>query len=336
MAVRQKGTKWQVDVTWKGTRAPRVSAETFEEAKRIEAEFRAKLMAGVMPVAESGAHRPSKHGVESLGQLAQYAVLHRWRGTKGEETAEYNAYSWVTELGEDYPVDKITPAVIDEVAGRWAESIKTSTINRKIAALSVMLGIAREHGVPVGNFKVKQRKEYNGRLRWFTDEELKSLEGYFKDEPDMLDLITLAVDTGFRFGELVGITPRDFSVATGKLATWVTKGDEPRSVPLTPRARDIVIRRRADVKDWEPLFPRTMNSSAVSRRMRAWKKWAGLPEDDEACFHTFRHTCCSRLVQRGVSLPVVQKWMGHAVIQTTMRYAHLAPDAFDDALAALS
>lgn len=96
------------------------------------------------------------------------------------------------------------------------------------------------------------------------------------------------------------------------------------------------MRRRADVRDWEPLFPRTLNSSAVSRRMRAWKDWAGLPEEDEACFHSFRHTCCSRLVQAGVSLPVVQKWMGHATIQTTMRYAHLAPNAFDDALKALS
>jgi len=33
---------------------------------------------------------------------------------------------------------------------------------------------------------------------------------------------------------------------------------------------------------------------------------------------------------------VVQKWMGHATIQTTMKYAHLAPDSLDVALAALN
>jgi site-specific recombinase XerD len=36
-----------------------------------------------------------------------------------------------------------------------------------------------------------------------------------------------------------------------------------------------------------------------------------------------------------VGLKTVQKWMGHARIETTLRYAHLAPDAFDEAVAAL-
>ena len=40
--------------------------------------------------------------------------------------------------------------------------------------------------------------------------------------------------------------------------------------------------------------------------------------------HTFRHTCCSRLVIAGVDLMRV-KWMGHKRIETTMRYAHLGP-----------
>ncbi len=51
---------------------------------------------------------------------------------------------------------------------------------------------------------------------------------------------------------------------------------------------------------------------------------------------TFRHTTCSRLVQAGFPLIVVQKWMGHATIQTTMKYAHLAPDSLDVALQALN
>jgi integrase len=339
MAIRPKGNKWQVDVTWKGNRAPRVSVDTREEAERVAADFKAQLMKGQMPSADALASRSvaqMKAGVGTLGQLAQYTLLHHWRGTKGEETAEYNAFSWVTELGEDYPVIKINPAVIDEVTGRWAEQIKPSTINRKVAALSVMLKIARDRGVPLPEFKIKQRKEYSGRLRWFSDEELRDVLDFLQDDPDLLDLVTIAVDTGFRYGELIKITPRDYSVATNKLSTWVTKGDTPRSVPLTPRARAVVLRRRADIRDWEPLFPQRLNSSAISRRMRAWKKAAGLPDADEACFHTFRHTCCSRLVQKGVPLPVVQKWMGHADIATTMRYAHIAPNAFEEAVKALN
>jgi integrase len=43
--------------------------------------------------------------------------------------------------------------------------------------------------------------------------------------------------------------------------------------------------------------------------------------------HTMRHTAASWLVQAGMDLLVVQKLLGHESYATTMRYAHLAPDA---------
>ncbi|TPW11421.1 MAG: putative phage integrase, partial [bacterium] len=39
-----------------------------------------------------------------------------------------------------------------------------------------------------------------------------------------------------------------------------------------------------------------------------------------------RHTFCSQLIASGVPIPEVQKVMGHRRIETTMKYAHLAPD----------
>lgn len=42
-------------------------------------------------------------------------------------------------------------------------------------------------------------------------------------------------------------------------------------------------------------------------------------------FHDLRHTVATRLVEKGVPLPVVQEILGHAKIETTMRYTHVIP-----------
>ena len=62
----------------------------------------------------------------------------------------------------------------------------------------------------------------------------------------------------------------------------------------------------------------------------------GLMGDRHFVPYVCRHTCASRMVQRGVALPVVMEWMGHKAMQMTMRYAHLAPANLQAAVIALS
>ena len=51
---------------------------------------------------------------------------------------------------------------------------------------------------------------------------------------------------------------------------------------------------------------------------------AGLPKAGR--LHKLRHTCCSRLLDAGVSLADARDFMGHSSVAVTERYAHGSPD----------
>lgn len=51
--------------------------------------------------------------------------------------------------------------------------------------------------------------------------------------------------------------------------------------------------------------------------------------------HALRHTCASRLVNKGIDLYVVKEWLGHSSIQVTEKYAHLAPHKLSHAATVL-
>ena len=90
---------------------------------------------------------------------------------------------------------------------------------------------------------------------------------------------------------------------------------------LPERARESL--RWARSEGYERPFPMSYRSfSAYWEAMRV----AVFPDEvSPTVAYVLRHTCCSRLVQNGVDIRRVKDWMGHSSIQTTMRYAHLAP-----------
>jgi len=61
----------------------------------------------------------------------------------------------------------------------------------------------------------------------------------------------------------------------------------------------------------------------------------GVDSKHRLSFHSFRHTCASRLAMAGVPLYTIKEVLGHHTITTTERYAHLMPSAMRDALETL-
>jgi integrase len=79
--------------------------------------------------------------------------------------------------------------------------------------------------------------------------------------------------------------------------------------------------------------------AALNRAKLGHLRWLSPPSDDDAdgvlrddaiVFHDLRHTFGTQCAAKGIDLRRIQAWMGHADIQTTMRYLHYVP-AHDDA-----
>lgn len=238
-----------------------------------------------------------------------------------------------------------------------------TTINRDLDALRAVLtkalewGLITEHPMkPVRRAKV----DAIGRLRYLSPAEEKRLrealqareesrqdgrrrfnawrkERGYKTLPDFgvyADHITpvtlLALNTGLRRGELLGLEWRDVDLAAALLTVRgaSAKSGITRHVPLNSEAIKVLKAWRAQLsKDGTEgiAFPGPEGGPMFSLKT-AWQKVAKAAKLDAFTFHDLRHTFASKLVQAGVDLNTVRELLGHADIKMTLRYAHLAPE----------
>jgi integrase len=115
------------------------------------------------------------------------------------------------------------------------------------------------------------------------------------------------------------------------------KSRKVQSVPLAPDVADALARlgaRELFVGEDDVVFAGEaggyLDGSALRRRYTAALSRAGLRR---LRFHDLRHTFGRRMIAHA-DIRRVQEWMGHADIQTTMKYLHYAPRAEDARLVA--
>lgn len=307
--------RWRVEVQLNGLRK-RGRFDAHEDAKRAEKEWTLELASGAT---EDATPRLDQTAPRTLLHLASKAAPMIWNGSDHGQLAEKKV-RWIAQACGDILLAKLTTNYIDRAIVALREAGKApGTINRYLSALHAVLSWGSKKGrgyVPVMP-EFSWQDEDEGRIRYLTtlEEErlIATLRALGYDE--IADLCIAAIDTGCRRGELLEAQPDQVD---GKwLRLWKTKNGHARSVPLTTRAREILQARLP----W---------SVAPHHIRYAWEKAkvaVGLSDDEDYVFHALRHTRATRLVEMGVNLRVIQQFMGHRAIQTTLRYAHVSDDA---------
>lgn len=165
-------------------------------------------------------------------------------------------------------------------------------------------------------------------------------------------LWTLALLTGARRGELLGLRWSDFDPDTGAISVQRTlsRGESSelieqtpktksgrRRIPLPARAIASLARHRETQTAYrqtiEPAWEehgliftnelgRHLHPNTMNRAFRLAIDRAGVPI---IRFHDLRHTAATLLLAEGVHPRIVQERLGHATITETMKYSHVLP-----------
>ena len=137
--------------------------------------------------------------------------------------------------------------------------------------------------------------------------------------------------TGCRRNEILGLRWDDLNFDTGEMRLPDTKTGT-RMVPLTPAvARVFDGLARTPGNPW--VFPGKKKGSRLVNLNDSWdrvRKEAGL---EDVRLHDLRHTFASRALALGEGLPMIGDLLGHRMVTTTARYAHLARDSVRHATA---
>jgi len=139
------------------------------------------------------------------------------------------------------------------------------------------------------------------------------------EDDDYADALILLFDSGMRHdGEINVITIDCVNFKTGQLIFPRRKtGGNISVIPLTKRSLEVCKRRsRFALANGGRMF--TFTRSQLRHKWDRYKKLAGLPKKFTS--YCTRHTCCTRLVEKGLHANVVKDWMGHASITTSLTY----------------
>jgi integrase len=331
MTVRPRGDGFQADFTYEGQRY-RAQFPSHKEATIWEGDTLAALKAGrPLPKAPTGAMGDT---TLTMGELKKKTVAKYWAGTKNEMGATRNAQSAVDYFGANTPVIAITAAKVDEYVTALQERRDSgATINRKLAALSKMMKYAERIEAIPRKPTIERQREGVGRERYLREPEAQAIIDTFRHwgKEEEATFTTFLLDTGARVGEAVSIRGMDVGVDRVTLGATGSKNGEWRVVPTTKRLQTELAALKRGRPDLEKLFH--INRWTYADLYRKVVEHLNLGED--VVLHTLRHTCASWLVQRGVDLRRVQVWMGHKSIQTTLRYAKLAPTSLFEAVVVL-
>lgn len=241
-------------------------------------------------------------------------------------------------------------AFLDHLEHERGNSVRTR--NNRLAAIHSLFRFAAlshpEHADSIARVLAIPPKRYDRALvTWLTEPEVDALlaacdQSTWTGRRDHA-LLALAVQTGLRVSELIGLTRPDVHLGAGAHVACHGKGRKDRITPLT--ANTVAVLRHwlheQPTRPDAPLFPtrqgRRLSRDAIEHRIARYATPAAADcpslRAKTVTAHVLRHTTAMRLLHAGVDTSVIALWLGHVSIETTQIYLHADLELKEKALA---
>ena len=248
--------------------------------------------------------RPTVPAVVTFGEAVDRYLKAKSR-KKSIKDDERHLAALKAAFGADTPLREITAA---RISGWKAERLaaqcprtkapySAAAINRPLAALRHLLHLAHEEwevlpAVP----RMRLEKEPQGRIRWLeADEETRLLDACRASKTRHLaNIVTMALETGLRKAELLGLTWDRLDLSRGVIRLEITKSGKRREVPMGQAVYDVLASQPG---------PRQGRLWPSGKLRTAFEKAVETAKLDDFHFHDMRHHFASWFAMRGGDPP---------------------------------
>lgn len=287
---------------------PKGLAKTEYERQRVRARRE-----GFCPTQERNKPRPTQFQNMAEEYLRWAKVNHR-----GYQ-ADQSRMSRLVAAFKGKTLDEITIKDVEALKAELAAKLSPASVNRHLALLQHLFTLAIQWRKVTENpvKSVRPFKENNARVRYLTPDEEARL---FQACPDRYKpLVTVALHTGLRKGELLGLVWRDVDFEAGVLTVERSKHGEAKRLPMNSRVAETL---RALPRTSAHVFP-PEQYQWISQTFPAIVRKANI---EDFHLHDLRHTFASKLAMAGVDMLTIKELGGWKTLGMVTRYAHLSPD----------
>ncbi|MGC9168605.1 MAG: site-specific tyrosine recombinase/integron integrase [Desulfurella sp.] len=198
-----------------------------------------------------------------------------------------------------------------------------STIKRKLSALSVFYDFLKKSGIYNFDLKGLVRPKSPKPLPKFLDidETLSFLENVssLRDKA----IISLLYSSALRVSELVNLNIEDINFSNNTILI-TRKGNKQMSVPVSPKTLNILkkyLGNRQKGSVFLNKFGKRLSQRSIENIVKKHAKKTLLKDISP---HTLRHSRATHLLNNGMDLRILQRFLGHSSILATQIYTHLS------------